>query len=67
MSSQVINNSGKTIDFDAAVNLMDDELREQLHNQREWGSVQEFFSAYEQAHRGKYGAEWELSKRNPAW
>lgn len=63
----VTNGNGKVLDFEAAVNLMDDDTREQLANQQEWQSNQEFFTAYEQAHAAKYGEEWELSKRNPVW
>lgn len=62
----VINNSGKVLDFEAAVTLMDEDLRESLANRQDWQSEQEFFAAYEQAHAQKYG-EWELSKRNPVW
>lgn len=29
----VINNCGTEIDFDAAVNLMDDDIRETIHNE----------------------------------
>jgi hypothetical protein len=63
----VTNINGKVLDFDAAVNLMDDDIREQLVNRQDWQSDQEFFTAYEQAHAAKYGEEWELSKRNPVW
>jgi hypothetical protein len=66
-SKTVINSSGKAIDFDAAVNIMDDEIRETLHNRQEWDSNQQFFSAYEKAHEKKHGEEWELSKPNPVW
>lgn len=63
----VINASGKEIDFNAAVSLMDDEIREQLHAEMSPCSEQEFFTAYEKAHEEKYGEEWELSKKNPVW
>lgn len=65
--NEVTNKNGKVLDFDAAVNLMDDEIREQLHNSQEWKSNQDFFSAYEKAHKQKFGEEWELSKSNPVW
>ena len=32
-----------------------------------YDTEQEFFSAYEEAHAEKYGAEWELSKANPCY
>ena len=61
----VINNYGTEIDFDAAVNLMDDEIRETIHSELVPCTEQEFFSAYEKAHAAKYGEEWEFSKENP--
>ena len=63
----VINQNGKEIDFEAAVNLMDDEIREALANDGKERTEQEFFSAYEKAHAEKYGEEWELSRANPVW
>lgn len=65
-SPDVTNSNGKVLDFDAAVNLMDDDIREQLVNQQDWQSEQEFFTAYEQSHAAKHG-DWELSKSNPVW
>lgn len=66
MNATVINTNGKEIDFEAAVNLMDDEIRETLANDGTERTEQEFFSAYEKAHETKHG-EWELSKANPVW
>lgn len=63
----VQNTNGTVVDFQAAVNLMDDEIREELHNSQDWNSEQDFFEAYEKAHAEKYGEEWELSKANPVW
>lgn len=63
----VKNISGCEIDFDAAVALMDDELREELNSDLAPCSDQEFFTAYEAAHAKKFGEEWELSKANPVW
>jgi hypothetical protein len=65
--STVNNTNGKAIDFEAAVNLMDDEIRETLANDGNERTEQEFFWAYEKAHEAKYGEEWELSKANPVW
>lgn len=62
---KVINMNGTEINYEAAVELMDDELRESI-----CGTVyseQEFFTAYEKAHAEKYGEEWELSKENPCY
>lgn len=55
------------IDFDVAVSLMDDELREEIHNNIAPCSDQDFFEAYEKAHQEKFGEEWELSKANPCY
>ena len=63
---KVLNNHGREIDFEAAVQLMDDEIREALHAEG-YETEQEFFAAYEKAHEAKYGEEWELSKANPVW
>jgi hypothetical protein len=65
--STVINLSGTEINFAAAVQMMDDEIREQLHEDLAPCTDQEFFTAYERAHAEKYGEEWELSKANPVW
>ena len=62
----VKNRAGEEIDFEAAVNLMDDEIREELAMEG-YETEQDFFHAYEIAHERKYGAEWELSKVNPVW
>lgn len=63
----VTNKNGTEIYFDSAVELMDDEIREELHYMLAPCTEQEFFSAYEYAHAQKFGAEWELSKANPTW
>ena len=63
---KVINTNGHEIDFEAAVQMMDDEIREALADEG-FESEQEFFAAYEKAHAEKYGTEWELSKANPVW
>ena len=62
---KVINMNGTEINYEAAVELMDDELRESI-----CGTVdteQEFFTAYEKSHAEKYDEEWELSKENPCY
>ncbi|RMH38516.1 MAG: hypothetical protein D6694_12285 [Gammaproteobacteria bacterium] len=63
----VINAYGKEIDYEAAVNLMDDDIREQLHAELAPCSEQEFFDAYCKAHREKYGEDFEPAKANPVW
>lgn len=55
------------IDMDAAVNLMDDDLREDLINANNYETEQEFFEAYCEAHEAKYGDEFELAKENPVY
>ena len=45
------------IDFDAAVMLMDDEIRERLHDEWDDGDEQEFLDAYVAAHAAKYDGE----------
>ena len=64
---EVINMFGTKIDYEAAVMLMDDEIRESLHFKLAPCTEQEFFNAYEKAHIEKYGEEWELSKENPCY
>lgn len=53
------------INFEAAVHLMDDELREELHMNLAPCSDQEFFDAYSEAHKRKLGEEFECAKKNP--
>lgn len=62
----ITNQYGVTIDFEAAVNLMDDELREALHA-KGIDTEQEFFDAYAEAHEAKFGEEWELNKPHPTY
>ena len=62
---KVINMNGTEINYEAAVELMDDEIRESICGTVD--SEQEIFTAYEQAHAEKYGEEWELSKENPCY
>ena len=62
----VKNTNNTEIEFNAAVNLMDDEIREGLAMEV-YETEQAFFNAYEIAHELKFGAEWELSKANPVW
>lgn len=64
---KVINMNGTEINYEVAVELMDDELREELHMDLSPCTDQEFFTAYEKAHAEKYGEEWELSKENPCY
>lgn len=64
----VININGTEIDYDVAVAMMDDEIRERLHRELAPCTDQEFLTAYEKAHADKYGEDdWELSKVNPCY
>lgn len=63
----VLNKNKTEIDFEAAVELMDDEIREELHEEMSPCTEQDFFTAYEINHEAKYGKVWELSKENPIW
>jgi len=60
----ITNTYGKRIDFDAAVILMDDDLREAIHAEG-IDNEQDFFDAYAKAHEAKFGETWELDKPNP--
>lgn len=64
---EVRNLNGKWINYNAAVNLMDDDLREEMHYAADWESEQSFFTAYELLHLERFGETWELSKSNPTW
>lgn len=67
MKIYVMNEFGVEIDFDNAVNLMDDELRERLSDELAPCPNQEFFDAYCEAHEEKYGEPWEFAKINPVY
>ena len=64
---KVINMNGTKINYESAVELMDDEICESLNFELAPCPEQEFFTAYEKAHAEKYGEEWELSKENPCY
>ena len=64
---KVININGTEINYESAVELMDDEICESLNFEIAPCTDQEFFTAYEKAHAEKYGEEWELSKENPCY
>lgn len=58
--------TGHEIDFDAAVNMMDADLREEVYAECDQ-EPQAFFNAYCAAHFEKYGEEFEPNKQNGAW
>lgn len=45
-------------DYDAAVNLMDDELREEIHAELAPCTNQEFIEEYARRHKEKYGEDF---------
>ena len=62
----VKNQYGVLIDFDVAVNLMDDEIREATHEEGH-ETEQEFFDAYCANHREAYAEEFDLNEANPVY
>lgn len=61
MMNLVINTrTNETMDFEAAVMMMDDEIRESIHNEMAPCTDQEFMSAYVEAHFEKYGEEFTI-------
>lgn len=66
--SQVVTKYGIKVNFDAAVNLMDDDLREAIHATGEYDDdPQGFFEAYAAAHLAQFGQLWELDKPHPIY
>lgn len=61
----VKNESGKEVDYEEAVNLMDDDIREELHMELAPCSNQEFFDAYCARHLETFGESFEFAKENP--
>lgn len=59
MTSKVLVN-GYEVEFDVMVNMMDDEIREKLHNKLAPCTDQEFVDAYVEAHEAKYGEQFEI-------
>ncbi len=57
IDAYVQDEDGRTVDYAAAVELMDDDLREQLHREMAPCSNQAFYAAYVKAHAEKYNGE----------
>ena len=53
--------NGKQVDYEAAVVLMDDDLREELHSQLAPCSEQEFMDAYAPQHAAKFGEQFQVN------
>lgn len=63
LSKTVMNEHGVLIDFDAATNLMDDDLCGCIVED----DIQLFFNRYCDEHEKEFGEPFELSKDNPVW
>lgn len=63
----VKNEWGVEINFNTAVSLMDDEIREKLNDKMAPCTDQEFFDAYTKTHEEKFKKVWELAKKNPCY
>lgn len=57
----VTDQSGNQIDYESAVLLMDDAIREQLHDALAPCSPQEFYNAYVLQHRAKFHDDFVVS------
>lgn len=63
---KVVNEYGTEIWYEAAVELMDDDLREEIHGEMAPCTEQEFFDEYARRHEERFGEVWEPAKENPA-
>lgn len=63
----VVNEYGVEVDFEVAVMYMDDEIREEIHNEIAPCTDQEFFDEYAKRHEEKFAEEWEMAKENPCY
>ena len=64
---KVVNGYGVLVDFDVAMQLTDDDLREEIHRELAPCSEQEFFDEYAKRQEEKFGEVWELEKENPQY
>jgi hypothetical protein len=67
MRKTVVNEYGVNIDYDFAVSMMDDDLREQIHGEFAPCTDQQFFDEYAKRHEQKFNEVWELAKENPCY
>ena len=63
----ITNTLGNVIDFDVAVLLMDDSIRERVSMEIAPCTEQEFFDRYCALHLEQYGSEFELAEDNPCY
>lgn len=59
---QVKTQDGRFVDYEAVENLMDDELREELHREIAPCSPQRFFDKYAEMHAERFGEEFPPSE-----
>lgn len=52
--------NNEAVDFEVAVNLMDDALREEVHADLAPCTEQEFLDEYVKRHEAKYGEEFKI-------
>lgn len=64
---KVENYFGIEIDFDVAVQLMDDDIREQVHAELAPCAEQAFFDAYCVSHEAAFGEPFVLAQPNPVY
>ncbi len=55
---KVVDWDGREVDFDTAFALMDNDIREELHEELSPCSDQRFFNAYLEQHYADYGEEF---------
>ena len=58
---------GREIDFDSAVEIMDNDIRDEIADSLDYTVPQAFFTAYCNAHLEFYGEEFEPNKKNGQW
>lgn len=58
IASAVVDAKGRPVDFPAAVRLMDDDLREELHRELAPCSDQQFLEEYARRHQERFGEEF---------
>ena len=63
----VTNEYGIEINYDIAILLMNDDIRERLHDDLAPCTDQEFFNEYANAHLKRYGEPWILNTKNPTY
>lgn len=61
MKNLIMNNrTGEEMDYEAAVMLMDDDIREELHREIAPCTDEEFLNEYAERHFEKYGEEFTI-------